>query len=254
MEPARATEHLRELLEILRANRAAWSMKDQIYASQVQWRQTQAEIRARLPVVLAIAKELDPDLADRISVGSTPWEWEGTEETVAELIGLIRYRSDLTSIPLPPSLSEFCSRLHPGVWRSARSSWDDADYPAALSDAALFVFGSLLPTKMACRDLSGVELVAEAFSVEPPRPNRARLRLPGTASDTEEWERAHLGMKQFGIGCALRVWSVVDGGPLDEMEAAEVLAALSSFARSVERSHVAHWESGRTGSASTESA
>jgi uncharacterized protein Ymh len=235
IDAARAAQNVEEFLGLLRRNRAAFVLKDEIYASNVTWRQTQNEILARRPLVLALAEELDHDVAERMRQrSSVPWEWEDAEEAAAELLGLIRdygeLRAPMTGTSAP------AAGLHPGLWRSVETSWNEARFRDAVREGGFFVLGAHLPGKLGRLDLAGQALVSEAFSTEPPVGGRPRLRFPGLAPDTAAWQRALAAAEHLGLGCALAVQDVVDrrAEPIGETRALDVLTALSVFARWVD--------------------
>jgi hypothetical protein len=134
---------------------------------------------------------------------------------------------------------ESVGRVHSAVWRVAAPAWQEAQFGHAVKEAATFVLGVLLPNKLDRFDLAGIDLIAEAFNLEPPRPGRPRLRLR-MAPDTEAWESAHSGAKSFGTGVALMVRGLViaDVDYLDEASAFELLMSLSALARWIDQANV----------------
>jgi hypothetical protein len=67
-------------------------------------------------------------------------------------------------------------KLHPWVWESARPMWNTGHYQQAVAQAAVRI-NAEAQNKLSRRDLSEVKLFNEAFSVDPPKPGVARLRL-----------------------------------------------------------------------------
>jgi hypothetical protein len=222
-------------------------LKDEIYASNRQWRETQEQILSRRRLILTIAETIDRGLADKIrDRSSVPWEWATAEEGCLELLGHLRYQSEMEApvgsgepigVRSPIGVE---SQLHPGVWLSASSAWEGGRYTEAVKAGSFFVMGSLLPDKLNTFDLAGIELIAEALSLDPPRPGRPRLRLPQVTPDTEAWVRAHSGVEHVGIGCVLTMTSLALG-VLESGKALQFLVALSMFAGWVDEAEVAYW-------------
>ena len=244
MDEERAVQHLESFLGLLATNRAAFALKDKLFVSNTQWRETQEQILSRRPLILAIADELDHVIAKKMRERSTlPWEWEDTEEAAGELLGLLRDRAEFHAVFGRTIEVDSGPHVHRSIWKNAAALWEDAQFGQAVKEAIGFVLGVLLPSKLGRFDLAGVELVTEAFSLEPPRPGRARLRLPNLTPDTEAWEDAHSGAKHFGVGCILAVRSVTidHPHPIDENAAMELLISLSTFARWIDQAEVVHW-------------
>lgn len=243
MDANRAVQYLEVMLDILRTNRAAFALKDEIFVSSTQWRDSQDQIFSRLPLVLAIADELDAAVADKIRDRSgIPWEWENAEEGVLELLGLLRHGEEFEAVlgRSDRAAGSFV-HLHQGIWQNASLLWREGRFREAVKAGVGFVLGSLLPDKLDRHDLTGIDLVAEAFSIESPKPGRPRLRLPYLMSDTDVWETTHSAVKEFGIGCVLAARAVATDGlvEIDEDTALELLASLSAFARWIDQAVVA---------------
>ncbi len=240
MDVDRAAGHLEAFLALLRTNRAAFTLRDQIFASNAQWQETQEQILAHRPLIVAIVQELDDALAVKLSSRDPlPWEWQDAEEATAEALGMLRDREEFQAV-LGPGPFGSVGRIHGAIWRNVAPLWQEAEYGYAVKAAATFVFGTMLPNKLDRFDLAGVELVNEAFNLEPPKPGRPRLRLPRISPDTEAWTVAHSGARHFGLGCALMARGLVgpDGSELDEAAAFEILIALSAMARWIDQAHV----------------
>jgi hypothetical protein len=250
MDAERAIQHVEAFLGTLQTNRVAFPLKDDIYASNRQWRQSQDEILSRRGLIVSIAQEIDEEIAEKIRDRSgVPWEWASAEEGCFELLGHLRYRDEVAATVRPggpigaagPVGVE--TQLHPGVWQSASPAWKEGWYTEAVKAATLFVLGSL-GAKLRRFDLSGVELITEAFSLEPPGPGRPRLRLPRVTPDTEAWVNAHTGARSFGAGCALTAANL-DAGALAAGEALQFLVGLSMFAHWIDDAEVAYWQAPR---------
>lgn len=242
MNAERARQHLEDFLSLLRRNRAAFAMKDDIYATHEEFRLTQNELLARRPLVLAIAEELDPGIAERIRRRSAlTWEWEDAEDGTVELLGLVREHQAFRDVftgegPTVPRIV-----VHASIWLNVKDLWAEGRFADAVRQATAFVLGTSLASKLEVFDITGPELVSEAFSLEPPRPGRSRLRLPGVARDSEDWESGQRAMEHIGIGCvlAVRALTSVRSAHLDEQLAQELLGALSIFTCWVEACEIA---------------
>ncbi|HYA68060.1 MAG TPA: TIGR02391 family protein [Acidimicrobiales bacterium] len=246
MDAERAIRHLEAFLGLLRTNRAAFSLRDQIFASNTQWRETQEEILSRRPLIIAIAQELDDTIAAKMrGRAAHPWEWQDLEEAAAEALGLLRDRDEFQAV-LGRGHVGSVGRIHGAIWRNAASSWQEAQFGQALQAAVTFVLGTMLPNKLERFDLAGFDLVREAFSLEPPKPGRPRLRLPMVAPDTEAWVMAHSGAGHLGVGCAQVVRGLVtrELDYFDEASAFELLMTLSALARWIDQANVERARSG----------
>jgi hypothetical protein len=250
MNAERAIQHIEAFLGTLQTNRVAFPLKDDIYASNRQWRQSQDEILSRRGLIISIAQEIDDVIAEKIGDRSgVPWEWASAEEGCFELLGHLRYR-DNVEVTVGPGGPIGSGRslgveiqLHPGVWQSTSPAWEEGWYADAVKAATLFVLGSL-GGKLRRHDTSGVDLISEAFSLEPPGPGRPRLRLPRVTPDTEAWVNAHTGVRSFGVGCVLTLPNLT-AGELEPGDALQFLVGLSMFARWVDDADVAHWQGPR---------
>jgi hypothetical protein len=97
-----------------------------------------------------------------------------------------------------------------------------------------------LQMKLGRHDISGADLVTQAFSTEPAKPGYPRLRFADLTPDSERWRSAHQGAMHFGRGCVqgIRNWAAHDTVAVDEQQALEYLAALSVLARWIEAAEV----------------
>jgi hypothetical protein len=121
--------------------------------------------------------------------------------------------------------------LHPWVSGTATSLWDIGNHRQAVAEAARTVEVQL-KAKLELADGTGSRLVSDAFSKEPPKPGRPRLRFPRFQEDTQPWRDAHIGAGSFGQGCYMRIRNLLaHGEETSPQEALESLAALSLLAR-----------------------
>lgn len=128
--------------------------------------------------------------------------------------------------------------LHPVVWDAAAKLWNDGHYSSAVQRAATFL-NAHVQDRLDRRDVSDSALMAQAFSVQPPEPDKPRLRWPGEDSDlTVKAMRA--GLLQFSQGCfmAIRNPASHSTAELATQEALEQLATLSMLARWIDACEV----------------
>ncbi len=144
---------------------------------------------------------------------------------------------------LSPRLA--ASALHDLVWRAASVQWETGHRHDAVIAAAKAV-DSLLQKKLSRRDSSEVKLVQEAFSEKEPQPGKPRLRFP-EIEDDQTRDSTREGAMSFGVGCFKAIRHPVGHRPddeieLSEQEALERLAALSLFARWIDKARVVEAE------------
>jgi len=252
MDVERAINTVEEFLALLRVNRAAFSLKDEIYASNRQWRESQDQILARRGLVVSMAEEVDAELAERLRDRSgLPWEWANAEDATFELLGHLRYREEMETVPhdvgtaAPSVIGEGTNNLHAELWHSAYGLWEQQRYADATEAGVLYVLGTLLPRKLEVLDQSGAGLLRSALSLDPPQPGHPRLRLPHVAPDTSAWVEAHEGLLHFGLGCVQL--AAHRAGHTDPRSALQFLAAVSVLAQWIDGAEVVHWQRTRHG-------
>jgi hypothetical protein len=133
--------------------------------------------------------------------------------------------------------------LHPWIWAAARPAWEAGNFEDAV-DAAALNLNTRLRAKVGRKDLGEGDLVAQVFTDKPGDETTPRLRLPlpddvGTKTVTS----LHGCIIGFGKGLFQAVRNpLAHEAPgamaLGEQEALESLAALSLFARWVDRATV----------------
>ena len=136
----------------------------------------------------------------------------------------------------PPGPSIQADSLHPLVWDAAKSLWRSHHRRKAVEAAAISV-NAQLQDRVGRRDVSNSDLVRQAFTLDPPKPGKPRLRLrPDDGSET--YRTLHDGVRNFGVGCfqALRnpIAHEAEDEETPEQIALEQLAAFSLLARWVE--------------------
>lgn len=133
------------------------------------------------------------------------------------------------------------SAMHPWVWEAARPHWNSGNHHAAVWAAAINV-NSRTQTKVGRRDLGESKLLNEAFSTEPAREGRPRLRLCDD-SNPDLFRDMHTGASALGRGLFSAVRNPlnhVDESEhgMGEAESLEALAGFSLLARWIDRAHV----------------
>ncbi|WP_392452706.1 TIGR02391 family protein [Corynebacterium dentalis] len=134
-----------------------------------------------------------------------------------------------------PELS--AAKLHPWIWEGARSLWQSGHYREAVS-GAIRKLNAETQNKVGRRDVSETNLFKQAFSIDQPRPDAARLRrMRDDGSDTyKSVQRGAMALAE-GVFAGIRnpLSHEIDQ-ELSEQEALEYLASLSVLARWVDQS------------------
>src|SRR5699024_725775 len=136
-----------------------------------------------------------------------------------------------------PELS--ATALHSWIWQGAKSLWQSGHYREAVG-GAIREINTETQNKVGRRDVSETNLFKQAFSVDQPKADAARLRrMKDDGSDTyKSVQRCAMALAE-GVFAGIRnpLSHEVDR-ELSEQEALEYLAALSVLARWVEQSYV----------------
>lgn len=203
------------------------------------------EIRKLLPVIEAIAKQLEPGKVSELKSVPLPLggvSWGPARVKALRLVGIVEHQADLQRISGTTGPTLAAGQLHPWVWDAAANLWDDGHYEPAVHEAAKAVE---LRTQLEIdrRDLDGKDLYSKAFSLDDPQPGAPRLRFPDIdrAEQPKRWTSAHEGAMFLGMGCAqgIRNPQAHPSPDITEQEALEQLAALSVLARWVDACEVA---------------
>ena len=189
------------------------------------------------PTAKKILAALDPQLAT----------FEGTEyfggphEAATAATRGLGILADLEEVetnlrPAAPSLS--ADELHPWVWQAAAAFWDAGAHLVAVEQACKSV-NAHTQQKLGVVDLSDDDLMAQAWSDDPPKQGRPRLRVQGDpSSPTTKSHQA--GARMLAQGCWKGIRNVaahtVEGS--ERQEALEFLATLSVLARWIESANV----------------
>ncbi len=129
--------------------------------------------------------------------------------------------------------------LHPWVWEGARSMWQSGHFQQAVVDAAKRI-NAETQNKVGTRSISETDLTNQAFSDDPPKADRPRLRLPED-DDGKTAKSMRRGIRTYAEGCFAAIRNPAAHDDLDEMpqdEALEQLAAFSVLARWIDRANV----------------
>lgn len=196
----------------------------------------------------AIAESLRPDLTDafnplpiarsNLSPGRNPWSGAISAAAVLRDHILESDRIQRALGPSGPQLSS--SSLHEWVWSAAAPHWDAGHHAVAVREAARAVLVHLRE-KAGYPSMDGFRLINALFSDRGPTLDEPRLRTWRPAGATEETAiNLHEGLASLGRGCVRFIRNVTQhhDGELDEVEALEMLATLSLFARHAETCRV----------------
>lgn len=197
------------------------------------------KLRERLPLIRRILDEFEPGWGEGLYPSGSDWPWGGVRNVVLNAIGQLQTRQEAEELlgPQGPKLS--AGNLHPWVWEAAAKLWENGYRREAIQKAATRV-DRQLQVKLNRHDVSGDDLVKQAFSPEPASEDKPRLRLPGYKPGSKDFMSAHAGAMQFGAGCmmAIRNLATHDLNEPDEQVALEQLAALSVLARWIDDAKV----------------
>jgi hypothetical protein len=108
----------------------------------------------------------------------------------------------------------------------------DAGHRRAAIQAAATQVDLALQARLSSHDISGTDIVTQAFRLDAPKPKKPGLRFPGLTVGSERFMSAHQGAMNFGQGCFMAVHNLATHDPTDpdEDDAMEMLAALSVLA------------------------
>lgn len=136
-----------------------------------------------------------------------------------------------------PELS--AAELHPWTWSGAKSLWRSGHFREAV-EGAIKKINAEAQNKVGRRDVSETDLFKQAFSLDEPKPGKARLRrMKDDGSDT--YKSVQRGAMAFAEGVFAGIRNPLAheaDQELSEQEALEYLAALSVLARWVDGANV----------------
>jgi hypothetical protein len=202
--------------------------------------QAEIQIQEQLPLIARIAERADPELVALLKEQSPAWRYHPTLRAARQLTGLLSSVEETEQILGPAGPKLAAANLHAWVWNAAVSLWDDGHRREAVQAAAQALFDSHIPAKLGVpRGKSAKDLIAQAFSTDPPATGSPRLRLPDHQEPSPDWTSQHEGARFFGMGCAQLIRNLVTHGEQpDEQMALEQLASLSLPARPIDRASV----------------
>jgi Protein of unknown function (Hypoth_ymh) len=231
-----ALEKVRGFIALLEQG---WKLSRDGTGGEVRW-SIEHRIQEQLPFILRIADRADPELVVKLKQEGHAWRYFPTLEASRQLAGLLGSAEEMERVlgPVGPKLA--AANLHPWIWNAAVSLWDDGHRGEAVQTAAQALFDNHLPAKLGIPGArSAKDLVAQAFSTDPPTPGNPRLRLDEYPESSASWTSQHEGARFFGMGCAQLIRNLVThGAQPDDQTALEQLASLSLLARLIGRAKV----------------
>jgi hypothetical protein len=128
--------------------------------------------------------------------------------------------------------------MHPVVWSAAERLWRDGHPTQAVHAAALAV-NAQVQSLVARNDVSDSRLMNEAFSTNAPAPGQPRLRWPGDPG-SQTVKSMNDGLRSYAVGVFKTIRNPPSHGQveLNEQEALEQLACLSTLMRWIDRCEV----------------
>lgn len=212
-----------------------------LYEEDVLLKQSDGQVHEQLPLILRIAARADAEITAALKVETGGWPFYKVKDAARQLAGLLDSVEEADRIlgPVGPKLA--AANLHPWVWNAAVNLWDNGHLREAVQGSAVALFDSHLPAKLGVPARSSAkDLVAQAFSTEPPTAGNPRLRLLDYENPSPNWTSQHEGARFFGMGCTQLIRNLVThGAQSDEQTALEQLASLSLLARLIDRAKVA---------------
>ena len=125
--------------------------------------------------------------------------------------------------------------MHPLVWGAARKLWHGEHYREAVGFAASAVVQHV--KQLTGRtEIDETSVFQQAFSSDPPKPGKPRLRWPGDPVD-QTVRSMNAGIRSFsaGVQLAIRNPAIHDPTELTAQQAAERLASISLLAQWIEQ-------------------
>lgn len=198
-------------------------------------RPNSAAVRAELQKQRYSVTEIFKSLNMSVTVGlDADFELQQTERAAQYALGRVLHHIQIAAQQAARRPVMLADDLHRCVWDAARELWQKQHYREAVQTAATAV-NEYLQDKFGRRDLSGSELVNEAFRRAVRNPPAPCLRLPGDSSDETVRSRQE-GAMFLARACVSLIrnpashthekWGV--------QESLEMLATLSMFARVID--------------------
>jgi hypothetical protein len=167
---------------------------------------------------------------------SEGWELNDIRDAALRLQGALQTMQLLDTVlgVQPPAIQQ--ESIHPWVWQVAETLWNDGHKRHALHAAAEQI-DTQTQAKLGVQNVSGTSLMQEAFSVDPPKPSKPRLRFSGIERESKQFKSVQQGAGMMAAG----VFMLIRNGAthrvnrtLDDDVAIEQLACLSYVARLVD--------------------
>jgi len=114
--------------------------------------------------------------------------WDAARMAAIRARGIYNYAEGIRRSLIPDSPTLAADGLHPWVWESAKRLLESGHYVEAIG-AALRTVNARLQQKIGRQDVSEKALVEQAFSLDPPKPDKPRLRMPGDGQRVLDCER-----------------------------------------------------------------
>jgi hypothetical protein len=187
-------------------------------------------------------KRFDLLLVPVNAIGDTLFtNWQGphgrsladVDWVVQKIKGELIYADELDAHLAPGAPDLRADRMHPWIWKAARSLWESGHYADAVETAAKKV-NAELQNKLNRRDASDAGLCGEAFSLKAPTSSAARLRFPGEDRSDETWIARQEGALALSRGAYMAIRNpLAHNGDQDmpEHQAMEMLSVFSIIAR-----------------------
>jgi len=231
MDTERALEKMQGVREAAE-NVARWfapSKANVYFLEDPRYKQDAKTLDESVGAAIRIADHVDADLGQAIR--KAKGDSSRLVGVIDQVIGRIRSDADIDEILEPEGPHLSATDFHPWVWHAAVDLWSDGYHREALQTAATAVFDHHLPAKLGIQAKSA-DLVGIAFNLDPPAPDRPRLRIPGFQQGTDSWKNAHEGARYLGVGCIKAIRNLATHElEHEEQLALEQLACLSVFAR-----------------------
>lgn len=162
------------------------------------------------------------------------FEFGKQRDAATQCIALLRRKSEVDEKLgfIAPTVR--ANSLHAWVWHPISDLWKNGHYREAIQLAGASL-DLRLQAKLGRTDVTGKELVEQAFSSNPPTLGKPRLRVVEMPNE-ESTRSAQEGIRNLALAGFLLIRNLRTHltDELDESEAIEQLAVLSLIARSVE--------------------
>jgi hypothetical protein len=207
--------------------------------------ETDNMVRSHEPIVQLVMEAVEPGLSTYESADSAPGDvsmataWRPAKNAALRALGLVRSGAEAKEQLRPDAPDLVADQLHEWVWDAARPMWEAGSQSTAVLHAAQAI-NAWLQQKLGRSDISDATLCAEAFSTDPPKEGRPRLRFYGDRT-SETWKSRQLGAAFFGRGCFQAIRNPLAHNHelrLSPQAALEMLAALSLLARMIDEGQV----------------